>query len=335
MDGPELVQLSDAERMVGYVGSFDEAFARELIGAQKIIPIQLDPANPLRGHAIAWEMLDAVILDSAAGARIEQSQISAMLSCGMTLAVKADAPPLVNWPWERIGAYQVLRYRPLGPTNVGYNGAVYEPVLNWETGWPWAQRRRILVFATILCIVVLALVLWRPPLTWVWVAAVVGLAIAGLYKFWELQVTFQQAGGEVIVIGDKLTQSDMYTYQTAARQSVTTLRWSHVTKPVFYRRSSFDDLWISLNCDVNGKPSEYDIRLPPKAKLAFVSRSVAPIAPANAPIKPITSPIRQLAENIYAGTEVLGELKTAPPSPPAYGYVDIMVWDAVVVKRHQ
>src|SRR4051812_33704573 len=73
--GPELKLLGESERLVGWTTP-DEAFARQLLhGAPKIIPIALDPADPIKGHAAAWEMLDAIILDATSGTRLEQSQL--------------------------------------------------------------------------------------------------------------------------------------------------------------------------------------------------------------------------------------------------------------------
>src|ERR1041384_660037 len=67
-DPPHLVRaplhlLAEDERLVGFT-AIDLAFARPLFPGRRIIPISLDPIDPLPGPPAAWEALNAVVFDS-------------------------------------------------------------------------------------------------------------------------------------------------------------------------------------------------------------------------------------------------------------------------------
>jgi hypothetical protein len=336
VDGPELRVLGESERLVGWTMAPDEAFARRLLGnPPKIIPVSLDPAQPIPGHAVAWEMLDALILDADSAARIDQSQLASLLACGVSVAVKtADQPPFPGWPWKRMGEYAVLRYRPVGPSGV-VQPESFLPVANWQAGWPWSFRRRVLLIGLICSILLLGLAIWRPPMTALWAALLVAGLCFGIGKWWSLHLAIQQACGEIVVLNDGLTQTDGWTYQTTAGARTASLRWTDVSRPIYASRAGADDVWISLNCDTSGRPREFVTNIPTNRKLAFLSRSVGPRAPASAPRMPLTSSLAQFAQSAYLdeGGEIKGELPGAPYSPPAYGYLEIEQWNAIVIDR--
>ncbi|HEY7116619.1 MAG TPA: hypothetical protein VH475_08535 [Tepidisphaeraceae bacterium] len=334
VEGPTLRRLAESERLVGWTVP-DEPFARQLLGAPpKVIGVALDPAQPIKGHACAWEMLDAIILDANSATRLDQEQIADLLACGVTVAVKTDHPPFAAaWPWRRVGEYSVLRFDPAGPDASGFVEQAYAPVAGWQAGWPWAFRRQVLLIAALCCVPLLGLALWRPPLTPLWGVLLSAILIFGVGKWWGVHTGVQQAAGEVIVIDHKsgLTQTDDWTYQTCTANRTGTLRWiGGVTRPI-----ANDDLFVTLNCDTTGRPAEFLADIPPNRKLAFVSRTVGPRAPRTTPARPITSPLAPLVNELYLNdhAQVLGQLPTAPPSQPAYGYVELQQWNAVVVGR--
>jgi hypothetical protein len=334
--GPELRQLGDSERLVGFATAVDDGLARTLASDRspgaKVIPVPLDPVQPIKGHALAWELLDAIVLDSASLARVDDAQISALLSCGVSVAVSADAKPPGSWPWTREGQCWVLRYSPAGPVTAGYHPAAYAPVADWRSGWPWPFRRRVLGFAAVLCIVLLGLALWRPPLVAVWMVAAVVAASALMGWWWRGQVPVQQAGGEVVITGGPIVQTDGWTYQTATRDAFSTLRWTEVSRPIFASRGGLDDVWTSLNCDTSGQPKAFAIWIPAGRRIAFLSRGVGTIAPAATPANPVNSPLASLLrEGVYSGT-LTGELPTTPRNNPAFGSVIMEQWGAVVIE---
>jgi hypothetical protein len=92
-----------------------------------------------------------------------------------------------------------------------------------------------------------------------------------------------------------------------------------------------DDLWMTLNCRTDGQPAEFCTRIPANMKVAFVSRSVGPRAPQTPPTTPVRSPLKEMTEGLYG--PAAGELSVTPASAPAYGMVDVLQWNAVVVDR--
>ena len=334
IDGPELKLLGESERLVGWTTP-DEPFARQLLhGPPKLIPIALDPAQPIKGNPAAWEMLDAVILDADSGARLDESQIAGLLAGGVTIAIRTDRPPFPGWPWKRQGEYAVLKYDPAGPdgtgsTAAGFHEKAFLPIVDWQAGRPWEFRRRVLIIAAVCCILLLAIALWRPRMTWLWTLALTGAITFALGKWWATTATVQQAGGEIIVLNDGgLTQTDAWTYQTSSAPRPSTLQWSDITRPIFASRGGADDIWISLSCDSTGRPTQFDIRIPANRKLAFLSRTAGPHSPKTQPNPTITSPLTPFANEIYLkeGGKIPGQL-------PAAATPQFQQWNAVIIDR--
>lgn len=332
--GPQLRRLADSERLVGWTTP-DEPFARQLIKAPRLIGVQLDPARPIRGSAAAWELLDAVILDADSAARLDPGQLEDLVASGVIVAIKTDRPPLPQWPWKRTGDYAVLACAPVGPLTTGYHETALAPAQDWEVGWSPAFRRLIVLLAIAVCVPLLALALWRPPHLWAWTLLYLPVAIYGLGKWWTIQAQYQQAAGEIVILQDGFTQTDVWAYQTAWRDRVTTLRWNHVARPIFASRAGLDDMWLSINCDITGRPKEFDLRLPARRKVAFLSRMIGARSPRATPQQPVLSPLKQVAEQMYLpdGGRIIGQLPTVPPATPAYGYVETRLWNAVVIDR--
>jgi hypothetical protein len=190
----------------------------------------------------------------------------------------------------------------------------------------------VLGFAAVLCIVLLGLALWRPPGVALWMAVAIVAASAALGLWWRGQLPIQQAGGEVVVTGGPLVQTDGWTYQTGGRDVFATLRWTEVSRPIYPSRAGLDDVWISLNCDTSGRPREFAAWIPAGRRVAYLSRGVGTVAP-TAKLDPADSPLGELvSKGMYSG-KVMGEIGTAPRNNPAYGSVVMEQWGAVVVRR--
>jgi hypothetical protein len=333
-DGPELKPLGESERMVGWTTP-DPAFARELLhGPPKLIPIALDPAKPIDGNPACWEMLDAIILDADSASRLVESQISGLLAGGVTIAVKTASPPFPKWPWKRMGDYSVLKYNPAGPegtgsTSTGFHDKAFLPISDWLPGRTWDFRKKVLIAAAVCCILILALALWRPRMTWLWTIVLVGAMSLALGKWWATTATVRQAGGEIIVLNPSgLTQTDTWTYQSSSAPRPSTMKWRDITRPIFASRSTQDDIWTSLKCDPAGQPIEFNIKIPANRKVAFLSRSVGPHSPKTPPDPKLTSPLVLFANQVY-----LNESARSPGQLPAGSNPAIEQWNAVVVEN--
>ena len=155
--------------------------------------------------------------------------------------------------------------------------------------------------------------------------------------WWEAQLLVQQVGGEVVVLGrDHLTQTDGWVYQTSTETRTVTVRWLDVTHPVLASRRGLDETFMALNCDAGGRPLHFYTAIPPGAKIAYRSRSVGPRAPQPAPRTPVPSPLKALAPDLYLTDgrgHLAGELPGSVLSGPAYGYLDVQQWNAIVIAR--
>jgi hypothetical protein len=340
-DGPDLVELGDAQRLIGYTITFNPQLARELLPAgapanADILPVPLDPARPINGHACAYELLDAIVLDETSAARLAPNDIPNLLACGVAVAIQTTKPPLPNWPWKQVGEFAVLRHDLAGPATAGDHPDAYLPVADWQAGWPWPFRRRVLLAGALCCALLLGLALWRPPLVALWSVLLLAVTMIAIGKWWSVHIPIQQAAGEVIVLpgapGAGLTQTDAWTYQTATAPRAASLRWNDVARPIFASDAGVNDVWLSLNCDPAGQPSEFFIRIPANRKVAFLSRSVGPASPKTTPANPVTSPLKSLAQTLYAPLDLKGQLSSAAPSQPAYGFVEVQQWPAVILQ---
>lgn len=332
VDGPELKPLGESERLVGWTTP-DNAFARELLhNPPKLIPIALDPAKPIDGNPAAWEMLDAVILDADSAARLDESQIAGLLAGGVTIAVKTASPPFANWPWKRQGDYSVLKYYPAGPegtgsTATGFHDKAFLPVADWLPGRTWEFRRRVLIVATLCCILILALALWRPRMTWLWALLLTGAMAGGLGKWWSTTANVRQAAGEIIILNESgLTQTDTWTYATTAAARPATIEWRNITRPIFASKSGEDDIPTTLICTPTGQPKLFEIQIPAERKIAYLSRTVGPHSPKATADQKLTSPLLPMVKESYLneGGRNLGQL-------PAGGGAGIEQWNAVML----
>lgn len=334
-DGPELKLLGASDKLVGMTGEHG-TFARRLLPEGNLIRVALDPAQPIRGNAAAWELLDAVLLDGESFARLQPGQLAGLIASGVIVAVKSGSAPDGAWPWRQEEDWWVLSFTPAGPRSSGYPEAAYKPIADWQPGWPWSFRRRMLFLAVALCVPFLALALWKPRLASVW-ALLLGIGITiGFREWWSLQLAYQQAGGEVIIKGSALTQTDGWSYITATQARFPSLRWSDVMRPIFASESGHDDIWMALNCDTSGRPLDFYIRLPARRKVAFMTRSVGMRAPQSKTDPQVTTPLREMAGELYLSSEVgvEGQLAGMPTATtPAYGYVEILQWNALVLRR--
>ncbi len=335
VDGPLLKPLGESERLVGWTTP-DSPFARELLhNPPKLIPIALDPAKPIDGNPAAWEMLDAVILDADSASRLDESQIAGLLAGGVTIAVKTASPPFANWPWKTQGDYSVLKYYPAGPEGTGSNATGFHdkaflPIADWLPGRTWEFRRKVLIIATLCCILILALALWRPRMTWLWALILTGTMIGGLGKWWSTTSNVRRAAGEIIILNDSgLTQTDTWTYATTAAARPSTIEWRNVTRPIFASKSGEDDIPTTLICTPTGQPKQFDIQIPAERKIAFLSRTVGPHSPKAKPDQLLNSPLLPLVNEAYVNEsgQYMGQL-------PAGKGAGIEQWNAVIVNRH-
>lgn len=314
-----LVGLSD--------GSMD--VARQAFAGAEIVPVMLDPANPLPKPIEAWTGLDAVVLSGGTAIeRLPPGDVRTLLAAGVAIVIAGDADvpdALKHWPWRRIGngAGWMLQVELRGPKSL-ISPAAYAPTYGWHPQWPAAMRWRIFWFGVIFALVMLmAATLLRPR-----AATALGLAIciacgAALMLWRQRLALYHEIGGSIYIETSPAAavfQDDRWTYQTAGQAAVARFSADAGARPIFASEAHFRASGILLECGSDGAPLWFTHRLETGARMAFVQRQIgdtsmvassAELASARA-AQPITTPLLDLARRsyLYPDGSVVGQLES-------------------------
>jgi hypothetical protein len=258
--------LSDNDRLVGFT-TRDDALVSALFPSNHVVPIELNTANALIGPPIAWDSLDAAILDS-----IDSQKIGPLLATGMMLAVRSDVKPDNTWPWQRVADAWVLR-PPTSDQPALLGEDAYSPTFAWR-----AQRTRAVLAACLM----LGLALSRSRWNLIALAGFSVLFCAGFVAWRSKQSDVLTMSRNDQIIGE-ITQTDRWTYQMSPATTHAEFTASGVTWPVVASPAHAQSLQISLNFDPSTGGMRFDYTLPAYARIAFVTRSCS--ATANEPAK--------------------------------------------------
>ncbi len=287
-----------------------------LFPTMRPILIRLEASALLHASPAAWGALDALVLDRATYQQLALRQISDFLSAGTLLAVRADRAPDDRWPWRKEGSYWRLSSPLDGPVSAGPNEAAYRPTFSWSGDWPPAFRRRLLIAAAAFILLVLLGALL--PRRWrLGAVGGVSLAAVGLILWWRTaHAPLLQLNGTLLADHGSMRARDHWFYQTTPDPRSAAFHWRDWTLPLFAAPQQRRSLHMSLRCDSAGQPIGFEYRLPPRSRIAFLSRSIVPAAPA-LPLQPARpTPLRDLARQLYLHPEnhIAGQL---PPAPDA------------------
>ncbi len=258
-------------RLVG-CATRDEALVNDLFPGRHVITIDLDPTNPLPGPSIAWDALDAVVVDS-----IDPKRIGPLLATGMAIAVRTEAMPDQTWPWRRVRDAWVVWPNPVNAQPSLLGDAAYVPTYSWSPGRTGAERQMIVVIAILSSCLMLAIAMWR----WRWSVALLVLFVALFccgFAWWRAghSDVMSMTTSRTDHIDGEVTQIDRWTYQTASVASPAEMPCDTITWPVFASPAHAALLNVVLECDGAGQPKRFVYQLPANARMAFVARSVSP-----------------------------------------------------------
>ena len=266
--------LAEDQRLIGTtVTPADAELAAALFPGRRVVSVPLDISNPLPGPAMAWEALDAIVLDAPSAARVTQGQLATLLAAGTAVAVRADARPGGGWPWRRQGAWWVAR------ADVLPAGGVVRP--DWYAQQPpqLAGRSPRLRHITLLALAAFSLAalgvtLWRSKRAWVVNVVLCAVAAGGIAWWWSRQpaviarVATERAGAA----------TDRWTHYAAAADGAIghycdaqAMNW-----PILFSGGHARQLLLHLICDTRGEPVAFGGRLRGGQGIAFLSRSVEP-----------------------------------------------------------
>lgn len=316
-----LHELTVNERLVGSTIDAKD-IAAALFPGQTIVSVQLDAVHPLAGPAAAWQSLDAVVLDAAASAAVNDQARRVLLAGGTTLAIAATGAeaPDAALPWQKVANFWVLR--PPATVIAAAGDEAYAPVSGWTPGRSEAYRRKLLLIGGIVAIVVITAAMKR-SLWWTAVAAAVGAMALILIPVWnKTQMPLATAVG-IVEIGGQPAISDTWVYQHAAAECRGILPFGDMALPMMASTGGADQMTIV--CGPTGTPLRFEYRLQQDRMAAFVFKGVMTLAPV-AQSSTITSPVRLLVNSMYPGMTATGETSAAASTDPA-----VTQWPTVIL----
>jgi len=150
--------LSPNDRLIAIVGSSEAAAAVDLFPNEKPpIVVRVDPSVALTGPSLAWETLDAVVLDRPP----EPEKVEKLLAMGVVIAMRTQDVPDHQWPWRREGELWVVRPQLVGPGGAIGGEAVHLPTVGWDVRLPSATKRQIVLAAALVSLLLISALLVR------------------------------------------------------------------------------------------------------------------------------------------------------------------------------
>jgi hypothetical protein len=280
------------QRVVGFT-TIDIPFAQELFPGQTIVPIQLAAADPLNGAAVAWESLDAVVLDNMVS-NVTEQKLRELGTCGVIVAWR---PGEINRP------------NIVGPRAAAEDLAAFAPVQGWAADWPVAFRRGVMLCAVAFSIIALGVGLMRIRYSAVVLVLLCVAATGGLWMWWKNRPAVLIKCGAIVVRDGALAQRDLWVYQATASGSESRMPWNDVMRPYFETKLDRIAMRPVLVCGEEGLPREFQFRLVAGQKIGFLMRTFVPTPQGGLREVAASSALGRLATRMYMreGVKIVGE----------------------------
>jgi hypothetical protein len=335
----KLTALGLDDRLVGYAGG-DASAAAPLFPGKTVIPVPLDLTQPLRGPLVAWETLDAAVIDALpknypsnflpAGSGTAEYPAECLAAGGSAIVLRSPALPMSDsLPWHRTGDAWVLFHDPLGPRGVIAPEA-YEPTYGWHPGRPPAVRRQVVLIAVLFTVLVVAATLWRSRFAVAAVAALCAAACGALAYRASHQSPVTAARGVILVRHGDALQSDEWEFYKSMAATTAEYRPAPMARPVFASAQHYQRAGLRLWCDPDGQPILFTFPLTPQTAMAFLTRSAVAASDEHYDPTARGSPLWPLVREGYlrAGVHAAGEVNGARPDGST---VQQEVWRGIVV----
>ncbi|WP_428940909.1 hypothetical protein [Fontivita pretiosa] len=335
LDGIGLRALTPQQRLIldasaAPAGDVSE-LAEALFPGCQIVRVPLPAEVALSGPMLAWQSVDAVILEHLA----EGFGFEDAIANRIAIVWRGDDPPQSRWPWRRVGRFWVLN-----PDLPGFDGAVggqiaYSPLENWRPGQPPELRRRVVLVGVVVALLILLAAVLVRGRGGVLAITLVAIACAGSIEWWRArQPTLRRLQGQIRVVDGSLIQIDRWVYFASTTGGVGAMPVAGNTMPILIDPAHAGRVQLRMQVSPEGD-LHWRFQLPPGSCLAFRSRQVSlHAATATAPAAAAPSPLDELARQMYlrAGWRILGTIPTdgdqqyipacpvigrAPPNRPA------------------
>jgi hypothetical protein len=271
--------LGEDERLIGSTVP-DTQVASQLFPEKKLFHVGLDLANPLPGPALAWNTLDAVLLDAASAARVTEKQLETLLASGTTVAVKSELRPGAAWNWKRLGEWWVVRPPQDGSIEL-IQPERYADFSSASVGWPspvrWSLFLTLLAFS--LLAVAVSLLRWRK--SWMAVIFLSVFTVAAVMLWRKAQRPMIQTT-TMFSVGPWQETLTHYASMADGEFRHPIDADDALTLPVFWSRRQLEDVKLVLECNPDGTPIAFVGKLNRDQSIVFISRSLA-IKPTPAP----------------------------------------------------
>jgi hypothetical protein len=294
--------IDDSEFLVGTSVS-DPAMA-SLFPKRRIITVPLDADN-LRGPAMAWETLDALVLSAPEMQRISARTRGQLFAEGVMLVARSGDRPDAELPWARHGEWWMATSGlPLPPM---ISDDAYSPVEGWTAERPESYRRRLFLFAVVYCLVFGGVCLWKSR--WMPIAAAsISLVAVGIFVMDGVRQSPTATRGGVVRLQDQTTMEDHWLFQISPRATTFREVVNGPIHPVFADDAQATSMGVELYCDASGEPTVIGGQLPADEPFALVSRRRVADVSDSPMTTTVTSPLRLLArDSIYPGFTVAGQ----------------------------
>jgi hypothetical protein len=298
--------IGDDERLVG-----GEADA-DIFPGNKTVRIPLEAADLLASPAGAWEALDAIVLDSAEIAKIDDRRRSALLASGVLLGTHGTGPPDNRWPWIAQGSLWVLRCSPLGPKNRVVDESVYAPTFAWTAALPAQLRRWILSAGALLAIAAIGLSFWNSRWAVVAIVLLAAATTAAVAMGQRSIGAAVQSGGDIVIEQNNLVQRDIWLFQRARQSGRFAVTWEGSTHPIAASLEQLRQATLEVVLNTQGS-LRFSWHSDRGDTMAFLRREITPgnIGPASSEF---TSPMEELARTDYLSpqTGIRGQQPAEP-----------------------
>ncbi len=302
-----LRSLAGNDRLIG-IASKDEHLPAELFAGQNLIKVHLDPANPIPGPPMAWETLDAIVLDSP----IDPQHIVEYLDSGMAVIVRTTNVPDSTWPWKKIDNGWLLQIAPSGPTSALVGESGYVPAQNWAPGLDSDIRIQIVLAAIVAMLLLTAMTLLR---RWYYAMPAMCIACWAVIFYWrQNQPDLREVGGTITFSTATFQQRDRWRYVQSPHDS---FGESALDRPMLVDSVFADEIQLSLYCRADGG-NVWRYVLPHNTVLGLMDRVITPAKELPPMIDSSVSPLSDLARQIYLkpSTRLLGQTASAPNQWP-------------------
>jgi hypothetical protein len=278
---PPLRPLSSHQQLVAVAGTGDRLAAKMFPG-ESILTIHVDPLDPLPGPELAWQTLDALIVDGPWPGSFDSRKLPGLLAGGTEVALHSPNRPDDALPWEPIDGGWVLRPSIAGPLGCDGSDAAYLPWSAWHPDLPAAVRFQVVLAGVLFSLAVLACLLLPRRFLIHAVAAATICAIVAIECWQSRTPKLFLAQGSVMIEGQPLLQTDRWQFLTSRQSTAGEIECTGECWPVFAESSQPTESSICLSW--NGAEGRFTFRLPAQGKFAFFSKALRP-----QPISPVAS----------------------------------------------